>query len=409
MTMNFTLQPLYIIEQPAESTVKPKAKFACELPTFEPGYNLDDTGSCTISAQDDWSATIHFLNLYSSHHTMRSYALEVEKFLLWLLIVARMPLSGLKRDDWSLYIEFLQKVPPEFAGERQVRFLDDGSPNRNWRPFFSGSLPLSENSIRKAVKIIEALFAFLVEAKYFKASPVLSRRNRKTTLEERALEIAERHIPADLLDSAIDTLSQAAEKAKQLSQVRFAKKLTRSKFVIQFLRDTGLRADELVKVLYGHFSIETGSWSLKVVGKGQKARKIKIPSRLSSTIVEHRISIGLAPYPLYNEELPVFASFAGGGKPMTTRRLGQIIKESFVLVAECYKNYAANLNPASNEYGEALRNASMFALVSPHWLRHSHATEHLKEAGNLVATMKRLGHSDLSTTTLYLHDDDGSY
>lgn len=409
--MAFQLQPLFLIDKSTSQFAGPSVKFACELPIFEPGYNYDDSGACTINADSDWQAVLMFIRQYESAHTIRSYCTEIEKFLLWLLIVKEMPLTGLKRDDWYQYISFMENVPPEHSGPRCKRFFDNGQPNPCWRPFLHTTEPLAEKSVNKAIKIIESLFVYLVDTGYLKASPVITRKKRKSTVTERAIEVSERFLPMELLDLTIDNLHRAALEIAQNTKMKTEhKKLVRAKFVIQFLRDTGLRAAEIVNSKMGDFRISKQKWTLKVTGKGNKLRLIEIQERLRETIMEYRVLIGLPPYPIHNEETPVFASLRSG-KAMTTRRLGQIIAESFSQVARNLKLAADRLDTASHEYGELIRQSSLLTAASPHWLRHSHATEFLRESGkDTFATMKRLGHGNMNVTAIYVHldsDEDG--
>ncbi len=47
-----------------------------------------------------------------------------------------------------------------------------------------------------------------------------------------------------------------------------------------------------------------------------------------------------------------------------------------------------------------LRNASE---VSPHWLRHAHASHAMDRGARIHLVQATLGHSDISTTGKYLH------
>lgn len=411
--MDFKLQPLFdlraLTKQKDQNAPKLKITFACTLPMFEPGYNFDEDGVSTLKAHNDWEAILEFLNLYQSAHTIRSYASEIEKFILWLILYKQMPISGIKRDDWNDYLRFMNSVPPELTGERSKRFLGDGQPNPSWKPFYRVKTQLAENSLAKTAKIIEALFAFLVSSGYLKASPVISQRRRTKTVTERSIEISERFIPQELLDTAIDVLNNisrdlASNKTPRVQGLKT--KLLRSLYIIQLLRDLGLRAAELVALRMGDISVDKAIWSIKVVGKGNKVRKLKIPDRLRDTIMDFRVSQGKPPYPTLNDPDPLVGSLKGN-QFITTRRLGQLIAESFGLVACHLETNAAKLDKTSHEYGQLIRNSSVLSQASTHWLRHSHATEFLAESNNnLISTMRRLGHSAPNVTSVYLHTND---
>jgi integrase/recombinase XerD len=49
------------------------------------------------------------------------------------------------------------------------------------------------------------------------------------------------------------------------------------------------------------------------------------------------------------------------------------------------------------------RKAGIDVRVHPHMLRHSYATELLEDGYSVIEAQKLLGHSDLETTSIYLH------
>ena len=138
----------------------------------------------------------------------------------------------------------------------------------------------------------------------------------------------------------------------------------KSRLIISFLYSTGLRVSELVNLKLEdiNFQEKTG-WVRR--GKGAKDRLFVVSENLAKDLEvflkgrEHKF--------LFSKD-----------EPLTTRNIQKIIK------------------------GTKTR-AGVTKKVSPHTLRHSFAT-HLLEQGTDIRTIQvLLGHSSLSTTSVYTH------
>ena len=101
------------------------------------------TAFCYIQAQHDLDAVRAYLNRYRDQpKTLRAYTKELERFLLWAVVLRGKALSDLRVDDCEAYKDFLKSPDPRFVGERFARH----SPR--WRPFASGELSASRSGTR---------------------------------------------------------------------------------------------------------------------------------------------------------------------------------------------------------------------------------------------------------------------
>src|SRR3989338_7994603 len=135
-------------------------------------------GKALIGADNDAEAIGIFLQEYKdSPETLRSYAKEVERLLLWCIHVAKVNISSLRRTHLQTYQEFLKNpVPVEiWCGPSVSRLKKDGAINENWRAFADG---LSGASINKSLTILDSFFNYLVQANYLTGNPLAVDRRR---------------------------------------------------------------------------------------------------------------------------------------------------------------------------------------------------------------------------------------
>lgn len=135
---------------------------------------------------------------------------------------------------------------------------------------------------------------------------------------------------------------------------------------VRFLYLTAVRVSESLSLRWRDISlVETGGAQAHIVGKGGKHRDVFLPPSLHFDIVL-----------MWNESIdsnaPVFAS-------IKNRVQAKRIVKGLAKVAEIEKD------------------------VSPHSLRHAHLSHALKNGATLAELRDQAGHSNISTTSLYLH------
>ena len=131
---------------------------------------------------------------------------------------------------------------------------------------------------------------------------------------------------------------------------------------------TGMRIGELVNLKIEDVSSKTMTIRVRQ-GKGRKDRFLPLSHALLEVIREY-----------FREYKPTIYLFNGAnvGQPLSTRA----IQHAF----QCAKQ-KAQLNPS----------------ISPHTLRHAFATHHVDEGTHLAAIKSMLGHTNIKTTSRYLH------
>lgn len=150
------------------------------------------------------------------------------------------------------------------------------------------------------------------------------------------------------------------------------------------LYSAGLRASELLSLNWGSFRHNRqGHLYVDVIGKGKKPRTIPIQEETAELLFSFRQSLGETPELDPNDTSPLFFTFYNKNhldqnkKRLTYAALYKIVKEAVHLA------------------GKHVR-------ISPHWFRHTFVTMLLENDVPLAVVKDWAGHSDISTTNLYL-------
>jgi len=206
---------------------------------------------------------------------------------------------------------------------------------------------LSDSSINVERNVLSSLFGFCVELGYIERNPVRGIKPRK---------VAQRN--------AFRILTE-----QQVQQLIAKTTNNRDRLIIKLLYLTGLRVSELCSITWSSFKFRARGVQLVVVGKGNKTRSILLPEAIWTELQ------ALKPDENFDVNAKLFQSQMGAS--ITPTRVFQIVKGAGI---------AARLTEN----------------ISPHWLRHCHATHALERGAPLHVVKQTLGHESLETTGRYL-------
>jgi integrase/recombinase XerD len=143
----------------------------------------------------------------------------------------------------------------------------------------------------------------------------------------------------------------------------------RNQVLLRLLYIAGLRVSEIADLKWRDLQPRTDGGQVTVFGKGSKTRVVLLPNAIWRELQRFRQHA--------DHDAPIFASRRGGG----------------------------HLHPTAIErvVTKAAARAGIEGKVSPHWLRHSHATHALERGAPIHLVQATLGHASVATTGRYLH------
>lgn len=147
----------------------------------------------------------------------------------------------------------------------------------------------------------------------------------------------------------------------------------RNRAMVELLYASGIRVSELVNLELTQINLKM--MYLKVIGKGNKERLIPLNHYvcqiINRYIIDFRnpmLDFKNSPYLFFNKKL----------QPLSRENFYRILKQ-------------------------LAQKAGISKKISPHTIRHTYATHLLENNADLRSIQELLGHSDISTTTIYTH------
>lgn len=213
---------------------------------------------------------------------------------------------------------------------------------------------LSTNSVSRKIVTLRMFYLFLVREKIVSNNLMSS-----FTLPKK-----DKKLPAVLSKTEMSDLLDSIEVVDAIS--------SRNRCLVELLYATGMRVSELLNLKIADLNIKIGF--IKIIGKGDKERLVPISKYVGKLLTQY-INDYREEFNLKNDSLLFFNRH---GNPLSRQEFYQILK-IIINTTTINKN------------------------ISPHTFRHTFATHLLENGADLRSIQELLGHSDISTTTIYTH------
>ncbi|MGI2908353.1 tyrosine-type recombinase/integrase [Tolypothrix sp. VBCCA 56010] len=269
-----------------------------------------------------------------SNETERAYVNDITHFAQWMLggkpHLDELELTEVMVEDCDRYLSWLLELEADKL--------------------------ITRATVRRRIASLKSFLKYAQDTGFaqFNAASKTKMPKARKTAEERVLSVGD-----------VGAMLNEAKKAVKVAETELVKQqATRDWLLIKLLYIGAFRVGEISTLTWEQITVtQTGNGCIKVVGKGDKQRKVIIPANH----LIHLQSSRLSKIP----KEPVFKS-REGGKAICDRTIRRIVVKYAKL-------------------------AKLDRIPSPHWLRHSHATHALKNQAPIKVTTNTLGHASAST------------
>lgn len=222
---------------------------------------------------------------------------------------------------------------------------------------------IARASVRRRLASLKSFLRYACDVGYLRANPAMLLKvpAERKKIKERTLSVTEIEM---MSDAAVLAISGAKTPQKKIQAQR-------NYLVFELFYCGGFRVGEVATLTWNAIHLnQSGLPYIKVVGKGDKERDVRLPTELYQFLLANRRRPS-------DKTEPIFTS-QKTDEPVTDRHIRRIIKDIAV-------------------------SAGLTRIPSPHWLRHSHAT-HAAQNTPIHVITKTLGHSSGKITIdNYLH------
>lgn len=349
---------------------------------------------CFISARDDLQAIECYLaGFIGQPHTLRAHRRELERCLLWSVLVAQKPLSSLLVDDCQAYVRFMVAPAPAFRGPKAPRT------SRRWRPV--AEQPMGAASQRQAVQILRAAFEYFARVRYLGGNPWAAVKDPVTDIEADPMRI-DKALSPEAWEALIDALERRAQ-VETGAQERVALA------ALLLMGDSGLRRAEAAFAKRGRLSASrhvAGVWMLSLLGKGRKRRQVPVSERTVDSLRAHWADLGLN-FDFPTEDRPLISPVIVPATPAARARhaagdAGYTASALYDLVVSTLRRVHRDLDAIGGALHLSAEDLAKLLDTSPHAFRHTFGMLAVEGGVDLYIVQEILGYASADTTAVYV-------
>ncbi|MFA6027484.1 MAG: site-specific tyrosine recombinase/integron integrase [Patescibacteria group bacterium] len=279
-----------------------------------------------------------------SQKTIRNYDFYLNRFVVWAKITKPEQITAELARHYRLYLNRLPNAKSEF-GLKKVTQNYHAIALRNFLKYLS----------KRDVKTLNPEKIELAKQ------------------EERQIEFLEGSDLDKILEAPLLIKPKEGNNTKSLIQ-------TRDKAILELLFSTGLRVSEGAKLKIEDVNLKKDEFSVR--GKGSKIRVVFLSEQAKYWLAEYlKKRSDLSPYLFIAHDFASKQTSDKEERPLTPRTIERIVAK-----------YA--------------KIAGITKKITPHTLRHSFATDLLKNGADIRSVQSMLGHSSITTTQVYTHITD---
>jgi len=369
---------------------------------------LESTGHTWAKTVWDWGKSfLEYTGRNKSVHTYDRFRNEIEKFILWSLLIKKTPIDNLRKSDILEYADFCWKPPVSWIGtSSQERFKLENSffvANGSWRPFkvqapkSQKNKEVDKKKYRPSQQTLTSTFTGVIVFYNYLMSEEFCYGN--------PAQIAKKDCKHFIIDSQVTEVKRLSSEQWQYlldTAIEMANSdpiYERNLFVIAALKTLFLRISELSErdnwspVMSHFWQDDENNWWLKIFGKGRKLRDTTVPPDFIPFLQRYRLSRGLSGLPSSGDNNVLVEKIRGQGG-MTSRHLRRLVQSIFD------QAYARMKQHKGENKAIKLKEATT------HWLRHTGASMEIERGRALKDLSEDLGHASMATTdTVYVQSE----